>query len=267
MQRPETFGERATLTDEELSQRQAQAKRQAETDSQEFAPANQAVRTGPPAYWTDRGAPHRQASLVVDPPNGRIPPLTAQARKLVADRAEERKSRGPSESWLDHSLWDRCITRGAVGSIVGGPYNQGNQILQAPGYVVIRTEMVHENRIIPLDGRPHLGPALRTWMGDSRGHWEGNTLVIETRNFGGNVPIGGTPTSDALRLVERITRVDAATLQYEIAIHDPETWTQPWKIAFPLRNDPDYRLYEYACHEGNYALRDMLGGARAAETK
>ena len=265
LQRPETFGDRALLSDEEFAQRETNSKKQAQTDNEEFAPANRNVGVGPPAYWTDRGRPNRQASLVVDPPNGRIPPITEEARKLAATRADARKGRGAADSYEDRSLWDRCITRGPVGSIVTGPYNQGNEIHQAPGYVVLRTEMIHESRIIPLDGRARVGAGIRNLMGDSRGHWEGNTLVVETANFAGNVPIGGAPTSDALRLVERITRTGAGTLQYEITVEDSKTWTKPWKIAFPLKQDSEYQLYEYACHEGNYALKDILSGARADE--
>ena len=162
-------------------------------------------------------------------------------------------------------MWDRCITRGAVGSIVPNTYNQGNQIVQAPGYVILRNEMIHESRVIPLDGRPHLPRTIHTWMGDSRGHWEGQTLVVETTNFNGRVPIGNTPTSEDLRLVEWFTLVDANTLNYQVTIDDPKTWTKPWTMAFPLRRDSNYTLFEYACHEGNYYMYDALTGARADE--
>jgi glycosyltransferase involved in cell wall biosynthesis len=222
--------------------------------------------------------PNRQASLVVDPPDGRIPALTAEAQKLAADRAAARRVRpcsttagGCHDSWEDESLWDRCITRGTVGSIVPNTYNQGNQILQTPGTVVLRNEMIHETRIIPVDGpvvgRPHVSSNIRTWMGDSRGHWEGNTLVVETTNFKDGTVVGNTPATENLRLIERFTRVDANTLKYQVTIDDPKTWTQPWTISFPLRNEPNYVLYEYACHEGNYYMYNALKGARAEEAK
>jgi hypothetical protein len=272
MQRPESFGNRAVLTDQEFAQREARAKQQSEADSEEFAKPDAAVGINPPSYWLERGKPNRQASLVVDPPNGRIPPLTPEAQKMVADRAEAKKGHGPNESWEDQSFYDRCISRGVMGSILPVIYNNGNQIIQAPGLVAIRYEMIHETRIIPLDGRPHADPGFRSYMGDPRGHWEGNTLVVETTNFlGGTNGIGlngnGTPHSDALRLTERFTRVDENTIDYKATINDPKTWTKPWTIEFPLKRDPKYQIVEYACHEGNYAMTDMLSGARADEKK
>jgi hypothetical protein len=229
--------------------------------------------TSPPPHWLERGKPTYQASLIVDPPDGRTPPLTsaAQARNAAAQAA--RRGRGPADSWEDRSLYDRCITRGVVGSILPVIYNNGNEIVQAPGYVVLRNEMIHEARVIPLDGRAHVSPAIRTLMGDSRGHWEGSTLVVETTNFTDRTGIGanggGTRNSTALTLVERFTMTDANTLQYEATITDPETWTRPWTISFPWKRDtgPAYSIFEYACHEGNYALRNILSGARAEEKK
>jgi hypothetical protein len=292
MERPKEFGTRAFLTEQELAQKVAHAKQQEEIDNAQYASKNplisrgdtflsceqdpercrDGVRIGPPNYWDERGKPNRQASLVMDPPDGRIPPLTPEAQKKVAERAAARRARpcstssgGCHDSWEDESLWDRCITRGMVGSIVPNTYNQGNQIVQAPGYVILRNEMIHESRVIPLDGRPHSN--IRTWMGDSRGHWEGNTLVVETLNFVPNVPIGNTPTSDALRLVEHFTPVDAGTLNYQVTVEDPKTWTKPWTISFPLKRDAKYTLYEYACHEGNYYMYNALAGARKEEAK
>jgi hypothetical protein len=292
LERPKEFGTRAVLTDEEFAKKESHAQEQQAIDSAETVsrdplisrgdgflkcaddPARCAngVRIGPPNYWDERGKPTHQASLVVDPPDGRIPPLTAEAQKAAAARLAARRARpcsatapGCHDSWEDESLWDRCITRGTVGSIVPNTYNQGNQIVQAPGYVILRNEMIHESRVIHVDGRPHLPSAIRTWMGDSRGHWEGNTLVVETTNFNGRVPIGNTPTSDDLRLVERFTLADANTLNYQVTVDDPKTWSKPWTIAFPLRRDPSYTLFEYACHEGNYYMYNALSGARADE--
>jgi len=292
LERPRNFGTRNVLTDEEFAQRQERAKTQATVDSQETVnevtkcdptrgglgntptTCKDGVSIGPPLYWDDRGKPGRQASLVVDPPDGRIPALTAEAQKLAADRAAARRTRpcsttagGCHDSWEDESLWDRCITRGTVGSIVPNTYNQGNQILQAPGYVVLRNEMIHESRIIPVDGRPHPGSAIRTWMGDSRGHWDGNTLVVETTNFRNNTVVGNTQATESLRLTERFNRVDANTLDYKLTVDDPKTWTQPWTIEFPLKSEPNYVLYEYACHEGNYYMYNALKGARVEESK
>ncbi len=270
MQRDAKLGDRTVLTDEEFAQRETQSKRQAEADRELFAKENTPVGINPPGYWIERGKPNRQTSLVVDPPDGRIPPLTPEGKKQADDRAELRKQRGPSDSWEDHSLYDRCISRGVMGSILPVIYNNGNEISQTPGLVVIRYEMIHEARIIPLDGRPHAPPDIRSYMGDPRGHWEGNTLVVETTNFLGNrngigLNGNGNPHSDALRLVERFTRVDANTIKYEATMNDPKTWTKPWTVTFPLRQDPHYQMVEYACHEGNYAMADMLSGARAVE--
>jgi hypothetical protein len=174
------------------------------------------------------------------------------------------------ESWEDFTFYIRCISRGVAGSVFPVIYGNGQQIVQAPGFVTILQEMVHEARVIPLDGRPHAGPGFRSYMGDSRGRWEGNTLVVETTNFmGGTTGIGpngqGTPTSDALKLTERYTRVDANTINYEVTINDPKTYAGPWKVAFPLTQEPGYENYEYACHEGNHGMFNSLSGARALE--
>ena len=208
---------------------------------------------------------------MVDPKDGKIPPLTPEAQKRIAARAAARKTsgRGEADSWTDRSLYDRCITRGVVGSTLPVGYNAGNQIVQGPGYVALRYEMIHETRVIPLDRRPHVGERIRTYMGDPRGHWEGNTLVVETTNFNGKAGITGngraTYTSDAIRLVERFTRVDRDTLQYEVTIDDPTMWTRPWTVALPLKQDPQYGMFEYACHEGNYGLRNILSASRAGD--
>jgi hypothetical protein len=201
----------------------------------------------------------------VDPADGRIPPLTPEAQKLAAARTQARRARGVADSWEDRSLWERCVTRGVLGSILPSGYNNGNQIMQTPGMVVLRNEMIHETRFIPVDGRPHAGANIRLHMGDSRGHWEGNTLVVETINFPDQTLIANTPASEALRLVERFTRADADTVRYEVTVDDPKTWTSPWKISFPLKHEAGYQIFEYACHEGNYYMFDALSGARAED--
>jgi hypothetical protein len=187
LQRPQNFGERTTLTEEEFAQREAQAKRQAAADNQAFATSDSRPGIGPPSYWTERGKPTHQASLIIDPSNGRLPPLTLEAEKY---RKEARGGkglpgewRGEADSYDDLNIYYRCITRGLLGSVIPVVYNNGNQIVQAPGYVVFRNEMIHEARVIPLDGRPHVDSKVKLYMGDSRGHWEGNTLVVETTNF------------------------------------------------------------------------------------
>jgi len=289
LQRDPSLGTRALLTDAEFAQRVERAKHQADVDSQETVndvtrcdptrgglgntqtTCSNGVSIGPPLYWDDRGKPNRQASLVVDPPDGRIPPLTPDAQKSAAARAAARRARpcaatagGCHDSWMDESLWDRCITRGLLGSILPSTYNDGNQIVQAPGVVVLRNEMIHETRIIPI-GVPHASPAIRSWIGDSRGHWEGATLVVETTNFNDQTQINNANVSDAARVIERFTRTGPDALEYRVTIEDPKTWTKPWTIQFPLKRDAEYRLYEYACHEGNYYMYNALTGARAQE--
>jgi len=280
MQRPEALGTRTTLTDEEFAQRQAQAKRQAAADSESTAASDSTPGIGPPSYWTERGTPTRQTSLIIDPPNGRLPPLTPEEQTL---RKEARGGKGFPGEWRgeaaspdDLNIYYRCITRGVLGSMIPVVYNNGNEILQEPGYVIIRNEMIHETRVIPLDGRPHLDPSIREYMGDPRGHWEGNTLVIETTNFTDLDAIGsngagypGDPGhhSAEMRLTERLTRVDANTLNYQVTVDDPKTWTKPWTILISLKRNEKYQLLEYACHEGNIAMGDILSGARADERK
>jgi hypothetical protein len=295
LQRDPKLGTRALLNDEEYARREARAKQAAEGESQEFDKPGGPVSTGSPIWWLEHGKPTRQASLIVEPADGRIPPLTPEAIQLGEARdakfhltyGVERKVHGSNDSWIDDvlalvepfesNLYDRCISRGVVGSILPGEpggYNLGNQITQAPGLVVIRYEMIHEARVIPVDGRPHVGSGIRTYMGDPRGHWEGNTLVVETTNFlGGRLGLlshgGGTPYSDDLVLTERFTRVAENTINYEAIVNDPKTYTKPWKIKFPLHRDRSYQMVEYGCHEGNYALQGILRGSfaeqRAAE--
>ena len=153
-----------------------------------------------------------------------------------------------------------------MASLLPTIYNNGNEIVQGPGYVVIRNEMIHEARVVPLDGRAHLPGDLTSYMGDSRGRWDGNTLVVVTRNLNGATAIGGSRTSSGLTITERFTMLDANTLQYTATIDDPGTWTRPWTLSFPWKREPVYGMFEYACHEGNYAMRNMLSASRAADT-
>ena len=206
------------------------------------------------------------AWFVVDPPDGRIPPMTPEGQARQAARAAARKAsgRGPADSYTDRSLYDRCITRGVPGSMMPAIYGNSYDIVQAPGFVAIRYEMIHETRIIPLDGRAHLAPGLRSYMGDPRGRWEGGTLVVETRNFRDETAFRGA-NPETFRLVERFTRVSPDKVEWAVTIDDPSTWTRPWTFSMPLTLDNGERLTPYECHEGNYAMRNILSAARAEE--
>jgi hypothetical protein len=272
MNRPANFGNRMYFTEQELAQRKSQLEKQHENDLVETVAPDARVGTGPPSHWGERARrPCKQTSLVVDPPDGQTPALLPEA--LARPRGEAATNNNPkADSWLDFSTYIRCITRGVVGSIYPVVYGNGQEIVQAPGYVSIMQEMVHEARIIPLDGRPHASANIRTYMGDPRGHWEGNTLVVETTNFlGGKTSVSangwGTPTSEALKLVERYTRVGPDEMRYEVTVDDPKTYVRPFKVGFPLTQEPGYRNFEYACHEGNYAMFNSLSGARAEDRK
>jgi hypothetical protein len=253
-ERPANLGERATLTDEEFAQLPAQRRAQN---------ANDAFFGESRAHWREYGTPQRQTSLIVDPPDGRLPPLTADGAKRTAALPNE--ARGSLNGPENASAAARCLTRGAFGSMLPIGNSSGNQIIQAPGLVVIRNEMIQETRLVPVDGRPHVGARIRSYMGDSRGRWEGQTLVVETINFNDNSG-GNRAFSRDARLREHFTRIDRNTIRYEATIDDPRTWTRPWTVAFPLKQDPNYYLFEFACHEGNYlSMISMLGGARLAE--
>src|SRR5580704_10543531 len=209
-----------------------------------------------------------QTSLIVDG-DGKIPPLTPQAEERRAPRDRGTFGGGPFESPTDFTNYDRCITRGIVGSVLPVVYGNGNRILQTPNEVVISYEMVHDTRIIPLDGRAHVGSRIRQYLGDSRGHWEGDTLVVETTNLTDRTSIGlngnGLRHSADMRIVERFTRKAADELQYEIHIEDPQTYTRPFTIRVPLISPPGFQLLPYDCHEGNYMLGAVLGGERAED--
>ena len=274
LERPSEFGERLYFTEGELAQAAAQLAKRAETDLQEFVRPNAGVNTGPPGNWGERARrPPRQTSLIVDPPNGRMPRLTPEGQKRLTE-SEARQTaltpQRPPASWEDYDLYIRCITRGLAGSMLPSSYDNGTQIVQAPGYVTLLHEKVHDARIIPLGDRPHVGQNVRSYMGDSRGRWEGSTLVVETTNFlDKKTGIGrngnGIPTSDALRLVERFTPVDPNTIHYELTVDDPKLYAKSWKVAFPITQEAGYELFEYSCHETNYAMFNSLSGARAEE--
>ena len=217
-----------------------------------------------PAYrLMENGA---QAWFVIDPPEGRVPPLTPEAQKRDAARLAARKAsgRGPSDSSTDRSLYDRCITRGLPGSMLPSIYGNSFQIVQAPGSVAIVYEMIHETRVIPVDGHGHIARRISLDMGDARGHWEGDTLVVETGNFMER-SVYRNANAERLRLVERFTRTGPKTVQWTVTVDDPTTWTKPWTFTLPLTMDDTQPLMPYECHEGNYGLKNILSAARAEE--
>jgi hypothetical protein len=207
-----------------------------------------------------------RTSLIVDPPEGRLPALSAEGQRRAAERAEARKKMGgPYDAAHNQPLSVRCIIMDRVGPpMLAGAYNNNYQIVQSPGYVMILVEMLHDVRIIPLDGRPHLPPNVRQWTGSYRGRWEGETLVVETRNFNGKMAFQGA--SENMRLIERFTRVAEDTLLYQFTVEDPSTWTRPWSAEVPWAKTIG-PLFEHACHEGNYGLANILAGARVEEKK
>jgi len=216
-----------------------------------------------PLHWFENHNPkNSRAWLVVDPADGKIPPQTAEAKARAAARAQARKGRGDADSYEDRSLYDRCITRGLPGSMMPAIYGNSYEIVQGPGYVAIWYEMVNELRVIPLDGRPHVASTIRSYMGDARGHFEGDTLVIETTNFTDKVPYRGS--SENLKLTERFTMRAPGVVEWAVTFDDPHTWTRPWTFAMNLTQTTE-PPFEYACHEGNYAMRNMLKIAREEE--
>ena len=258
LQRPEDLGEQLFLSDEEFTERQ-------ERNDNEVARLDE----GGTPFLSERGIrSFRQTSLIVDPPNGRTPPLTPEGEAISAARPA-RGAAPPPDSWLDLRLYDRCITRGVVGSKLPVIYGNGLEIFQSPDAVVIRYEMIHETRVIHLDGRPHIDEAIQTYMGDPVGYWDGDTLVVETTNFRGETGIGlnggGLPTTPAIKLTERFTRVAEHQVDYEVTVDDPGLYTAPFTIAMPLTNQPGYAVLPYECHEGNHALANILSAARAEE--
>jgi hypothetical protein len=262
LQRPADLADKAVLTPEEY------AKRSAEVAARQNA--DQEPRSGDPGtyneFWYERGGLNYRTSLIVDPPDGRLPALTADAQKRAAD---SRRGRGPSDSPEDRSVFERCITRGLPGAMMPGFYNHNYLIVQTPGYVIVNVEMIHDARIIPVDGRPRLPSAVRNWLGDSRGHWEGDTLVVETANFNDKVreqSVIAFSTGENLRLVERFTRTAADAIDYQFTVIDPTVYTRPWTASIPMTAF-DGPIYEYACHEGNRGMEGMLRGARVQEQR
>ncbi len=274
-ERPETLADKSVMTPEEAAAFEAATLRELNKDQRvsDGITAQRDVAFAYNDFWWDYGnslVEDGRTSLVFDPPNGRVPPLTPEAeRRLGSPEAlhfeETRSGRAPAGSWEDMDLGDRCI----LGFNSGPPmtpsaYNNNFQLLQTPDHVVILNEMVHNARIVPLDGRPHLGEDLSQWVGDSRGRWDGDTLVVETRNFLRETSFMRGRSTPSLTLVERFTRVADDTLLYEVMVDDPGTWTTPWKFAVPMKMNAE-PMFEYACHEGNYGMTNLLMGSRAQE--
>ncbi len=267
MQRPNDRADQEFLTAEEAAELdQAAIERDVRSWNREARRTEAGGNVG--AYnnfWMDRGlrtVGTRRTSLIVYPPNGRMPSMTPSGQERAQARRDYAQEH-PADSWSDFSSGVRCI----LGFNAGPPftpsaYNNNMQLFQTPDTVVVMTEMVNTSRVIPLNGQPHLDPDVLQWSGDSRGYWEGDTLVVETRNFDPKRKWRGTTAST--RLVERFTRVDAETLEYAFTVTDPETWTSAWTASVPLVLNPE-PMFEYACHEGNYSMPVMLGGARTEE--
>ena len=285
LERPPELGARALISEEELAVRLTVAEQRARLEFADRSRLTEAEKAdlppdllhGPvgdgPEHWFELGrAVSPRSSLIVDPPDGRIPPLTPGAKLRVVEprtvvgfeTGVGSKGGGPFNGPEDYDLAERCITRGLPNTWFPQVYNNGFQIVQHPDYVAVLYERLHEHRIIPLDGRPHPPPAVSQWMGDSRGRWEGDTLVVEVANFGPQTTYKGS--SQQLRLTERYRRTAADTVVVETTLADPTTWTRPWTVRVTGKRDPGYwQIFEYACHEANYSLSNMLSAARAQD--
>jgi len=273
LERPAEFAGKPVMTDEELTRAERQIRERSNMDRRDGVGTEADVSREANEFWFTRRPAilDRRTSLITDPPDGKLPPLTPEAKQRQAVAAAARRDRGPADSYEDRNLTERCIMREANGPpilptpnvdvIVGFTFHF--RILQNPDYVTILSEVVQQARIIPLDGRPHLPQGVRQWLGDSRGRWEGNTLIVETTNLHDKRVIAGLPAGN-VRLVERFTRVGANAIDYQFTVNDPTTWTAPWTAAVSVEKTAG-EIYEFACHEGNHSLTFMLSGARAQE--
>ena len=275
MERPGDLDGRAFLTDEEIArinqQRVIDERARDEAPAQRYEPGGNVGGYG--SYWLDAGdtvLSTGQTSLIVDPPTGRAPikawALEAKAYNLAHN----------GDHYRHMSVWDRCLSRGVPGSMLPAGYNNAYRIVQTPDYFVIQHEMIHDVRIIPLSDRPFIDDDIRQWMGDARAHWDGDTLVVETKNFhnrgwiassSAGARLKGIPTSKALHVVERYRRVSENTIFWTVTIDDPNVFTRPWTISMPLTAEPEYDIFEYACHEGNYAVPNALSGQRVLDAR
>jgi hypothetical protein len=271
-ERPAAFGTRQVLTDDEFAQRKAQAQDQLRNDNADFDPKTADTTragqvgsaTSPPPTWLERGKVSRHTSLVIDPPDGRIPPTSAAGLRRLRAAGRGALDNGPFDGPDDMGLYQRCITRGIPNAIFPAIYNANTRIVQGPGFVAITYEMIHETRIIPTMPRPHLRPDLRLYLGDSVGHWEADTLVVDATNFSPEDDYRGSGAG--LHLIERYRRTADGGLRYEMTVEDPDTWARVWTAALDLQPQPA-GMFEYACHEGNYAMSNMLSASRAADAR
>jgi hypothetical protein len=247
----------------------AQLAKERAAQAQQIAGGIGGAETGAgPTHWYDHlGAKGSRPWFIIDPPDGRLPALTPQAQRREAAIAainDARDGEGRADSPTDRSMYDRCITRGLPGSMMPAIYGNAYQIVQTPDTIAIRYEMIHETRLIPLDGRPHARPGVKLLMGDARGHFDGETLVVETTNFRERSAYRNA-NADTLRLTERFTRIAPDKVRWSVTVDDPSTWTRPWTFSMPLTRNDQEPLQQYECHEGNYGLKNILSAARAEE--
>lgn len=278
LERPKEYGNRAELTDAEFAERQKKAEI-ASRDDKESRQGQVGNEQGPTHWyeWFARGS--RATSLIIDPPDGQLPPFSAEGQKIKPVMGTF--SPGPFNDPEGFNAWDRCITRGMPLAFIPTAYNNAYQIVQTPTEIVIFFELLHTSRIIPIDGRPRLDSRLESWEGNGRGRWEGNTLVVESTNFSaktrGTLPANGsssefsltgrifTGAGSTLKLTERFTRVGRDMMRYEATVDDATVFSRPWTMRLDLALDDDYRMFEYACHEGNRAIENALRGSRAED--
>jgi hypothetical protein len=271
-ERPESFGTRTLLTDAEFAERETQAQRQLETDNADFDATNADTSragqvgsaTSPPPTWLERGKPSRRTSMVIDPPDGRLPPTSPAGQRRQRAAGLGALDNGPFDGPENMGLYQRCITRGIPNAMFPAVYNANTRIVQGPGFVAITYEMIHETRVIPTTPRPHLNSDMRQFLGDSRARWDGDTLVVDVTNFNGKGDYRGSGAG--LHLVERFRRTADGGLRYEVTVEDPDTWARPWTAALEMRPQ-SASMFEYACHEGNYAMKNMLTASRAGEVR
>ena len=262
MERPDRYEGREFLTAEEIAEANLNATTFATSERRSELSAERDVGLAYNQFWWDRGLSDGRTALIIDPPDGRIPPRTAEADARAEARRATARPRQNSENPEDRNLWERCLSRGTVR--LGGAYNNNIQIFQSETHVAILLEMVHEMRIIPLDGSQQPADSPRQWLGRSRGHWDGDTLVVETTRFSGQAPWRGS--GENLKLVEHFSRPEANILRYEVMFEDPTTWERTWTAALDMPKT-DGLLYEYACHERNYGMENLLRGARVQEVE
>jgi hypothetical protein len=262
LERPKDLENREVLSDEEWAARAKEIATRALAENRPDDPLAD-VELAYNNEWWDRGVPLKRTSLIVDPANGKLPPLTAEGQKRVAAREAARRQRGPADSWEDRPLQERCLVYHGVPPFPTG-YNNNYQIVQTPDLVAIRYEMMAETRLIPIDGRPHLSSGIRSWVGNARGRWEGDTLVVETTNYNDKVTFRFPADNATLRVIERFTRIAEDRIDYQFTVDNPSMYTRQWTAVLPMAKVKG-PIYEYACHEGNYGIANVLSGFRAQE--